>query len=89
MDVFHMTYVRNATFHTKKLPKKHHVYEDKSDTRRKVVKVRKTLIWSYFLYQPSCSKQFCQISVYVILLQTNHELLQKNFTKILEKNGKK
>ena len=46
MDVFHMTYVRNATFHKlkKKTSKKHPVYEDKSDTRRKVVKVRGTLI---------------------------------------------
>ena len=45
MDVFHMTYVRNATFHKlKKNSKKHPVYEDKSDTRRKVVKVRGTLI---------------------------------------------
>ena len=41
MDIFHMTYVKNATFH--KL-KKHPVYEDKSDTRRKVIKVRGTLI---------------------------------------------
>ena len=32
MDVFHMTYVKNATFH--KLKKKT-VHEDKSDTRRK------------------------------------------------------
>ena len=45
MDVFHMTYVRNATFHKlKKTAKKHPVYDDKSDTRRKVVKVRGTLI---------------------------------------------
>ena len=36
-----MTYVRNDTFH--KL-KKHLVYGDKIDTRRKVVKVRRTLI---------------------------------------------
>ena len=45
MDVFHMTYVKNATFHIKrKKQQKHPVYEDKSDTRRKVVKVRGTLI---------------------------------------------
>ena len=45
MDVFHMTYVRNATFHKlKKKSQKHPVYEDKSDTRRKVIKVRGTLI---------------------------------------------
>ena len=37
MDVFHMTYVKNATFH--KLKKKT-VHEDKSDTRRKFVTVR-------------------------------------------------
>ena len=45
MDVFHMTYVRNAIFHKlKKNSKKHTVYEDKSDTRRKVVKFGGTLI---------------------------------------------
>ena len=45
MDVFHMTYVRNATFHKlKKNSKKYPVYDDKSNTRRKVVKVRGTLM---------------------------------------------
>ena len=44
MDVFHMTYVRNATFHKLQNSKKHLVFEDKSDTRRKVIKVRETLI---------------------------------------------
>ena len=44
MDVFHMTYVRNVTFHTLKKQQKHPVYEDKSDTRGKVIKVRGTLI---------------------------------------------
>ena len=45
MGVFHMTYVRNATFHKlKKTQQKHPVYEDKSDTRRKVIKVRGTLM---------------------------------------------
>ena len=39
-----MTYVRNATFHKLKNSKKHPVYEDRSDTRRKVIKVRGTLI---------------------------------------------
>ena len=40
-----MTYVRNATFHKlKKTAKEHPVYGDKIDTRRKVVKVRRTLI---------------------------------------------
>ena len=52
MDVFHMTYVRNATFHKLKNSKKHPVYEDKSDTRRKVIKVRGTL------YETLCSEQF-------------------------------
>ena len=32
---------------------------------------------------------FYQISVYVILLYADHETLQKNFTKIMEKNGQK
>ena len=32
---------------------------------------------------------FCQISVYVILLWADYETLQRNFTKILEKNGQK
>ena len=47
MDVFHMTYVRNATFHklnTCKQSKKYPVYDDKSVTGRKVVKVRETII---------------------------------------------
>ena len=44
MDVFHMTYVRNSTFHKLKKQQKHPIYEDKSDTRRKVIKVRGTLI---------------------------------------------
>ena len=52
MDVFHMTYVRNATFHKLKNSKKYPVYDDKSDTRRKVVKVRGTLI-----YETLCSEQ--------------------------------
>ena len=39
MNVFHMTYVKNATFH--KL-KKNPVYEDKSNTRRKFVIVKGT-----------------------------------------------
>ena len=41
--------------------KKYPVYDDKSDTRRKVVKVRGTLKWNYV------QNNFCQISVYVIL----------------------
>ena len=44
MDVFHMTYVRNATVYKLKKQQKHVVYEDKSDTTRKVIKVRETLI---------------------------------------------
>ena len=47
MDVFHMTYVRNATFHKLKKQQKHPVYEDKSDTRRKVIKGRGTLIRNF------------------------------------------
>ena len=39
-----MTYVRNATFHKLKKQQKHPVNEDKSDTRRKVIKVGGTLI---------------------------------------------
>ena len=42
-----MTYVRDATFHKLKKQQKHTVYEDKSDTRRKVVKVRGTLIRNF------------------------------------------
>ena len=46
MDIFHMTYVKNTTFHKLKKQQETPVYEDnhKSDTRRKVVKVRGTLI---------------------------------------------
>ena len=58
MDVFHMTYVRNATFHKLKKQQKHPVYEDKSDTRRKVVKVRGTLMQKLYV-----QNNFCQISV--------------------------
>ena len=39
-----MTYVKDTTFHKQKNSKKHPVYEDKSDTRRKVVIDRGTLI---------------------------------------------
>ena len=45
MDVFNMTYVKYKTvYKLKKTSKNHPVYEDKSDSRRKVVIVRRTLI---------------------------------------------
>ena len=45
MNVFNMTYMKNTTVHKlKKTEKKHPVYEDKSDSRRKVVIVRGKLI---------------------------------------------
>ena len=45
MDVFNMTYVKNTTVHKlKKKVKNYPVYEDKSDSRRKVVIVTGTLI---------------------------------------------
>ena len=46
MDIFNMTYVKNTTTvqNLKKTSKNHPVYEDKSDSRRKVVIVRGTLI---------------------------------------------
>ena len=45
MDVFNMTYVKNTTVHKlKKHSKKYPVYEDKGDSRKKVVIVRQTLI---------------------------------------------
>ena len=48
-----MTYVKNTTFHKqKKTEKKHPVYEDKSDTRIKVVIVME------HLYNTLCSEQF-------------------------------
>ena len=50
MDIFHMTYVKSTTFHKLKTQQKHPVYEDKSDTRRKVVIVRGTLI-SDFMFR--------------------------------------
>ena len=46
MNAFHMTYVRNVTFHKLKKQQKKPVYEDKSATRKKVVKVRGTLLWN-------------------------------------------
>ena len=57
MDVFQMTYVRNATFHKlKKTAKKHPVYEDKSDTRRKVIKVGGTARCVKYLFPDLCQK---------------------------------
>ena len=44
MDVFNMTYVKNSTVHKLRKKQKHHAYDDKSDSRRKVVIVRGTLI---------------------------------------------
>ena len=44
MDVFHMTYVKSTTFHKLKKQQKHPVYEDKSNTRRKLVTVRGTFM---------------------------------------------
>ena len=44
MDVFNMTYVKYTTVYQLKKQQNHPVYEDKSDTRRKVVIVRRTLI---------------------------------------------
>ena len=37
IDVFNMTYVKNNCSQTEKERKKHPVYKDKSETRRKVV----------------------------------------------------
>ena len=68
MDVFNMTYVKNTTVHKlKKNSKNHPVYEDKSDSRRKVVIARGTLIgnftirtnfgeFSYMLYYSRLTK---------------------------------
>ena len=48
MDVLHMTYLKNTTAHKlKKNKKKHPVYEDESDTRRKVIIVRETLMENF------------------------------------------
>ena len=44
MDVFNMTYVKYKTVYKLKNSKNHPVYEDKSDSTRQVVIVRKTLI---------------------------------------------
>ena len=44
MDVFNMTYVKNTTVHQLKNSKHHPMYEDKSDSRRKVVTVRGSFI---------------------------------------------
>ena len=71
MNVFHMTYMRNTTFHKLKKQQKHPVYEDKSDTRRKVIKVRGTLIknfmfitiyakFLYMLYYCRPTMKFCK-----------------------------
>ena len=48
MDVFIMTYVKNTTVHKLKKQQKYPVYEDKSDSRRKVVVVRGTLKLSLY-----------------------------------------
>ena len=47
-----MMYVQNTTFHKQKKQQKHPIYEDKSDTRIKVVIVRE------HLYETLCSEQF-------------------------------
>ena len=44
-----MTYVKNATVHKLKKQQKSPVYKDKSDSRRKVVIVRRTLIWNFII----------------------------------------
>ena len=47
-----MTYVKNKTVYKlnkNKTVRKHSVYEDKSDTRRKVVIVRETLICNFVI----------------------------------------
>ena len=44
MDVFNMMYVKNTTVYKLKNSKNHPVFEDRSDSRRKVVIVRGTLI---------------------------------------------
>ena len=44
MDVFNMTYVKYRTVYKLKNSKNHPVYGDKSDSRRKVVIVRRTHI---------------------------------------------
>ena len=43
MDVFPMTSVKNTSFVKPRKQQKHPVYEDKCDTRRKVIIVRGTL----------------------------------------------
>ena len=52
MDLFHMTFIKNKTFHKIKNSKKHNAYEDKthkSDTRRKVVIFSGTLMWNFMI----------------------------------------
>ena len=44
MDAFHMTYMKNTTAHKLEKQKKHPVYKNKSDTRRKVIIIRRTPI---------------------------------------------
>ena len=46
MDVFNMTYVKNRT---EKTAKNHPVCEDKSDSGRKVIIVRRTLILNFII----------------------------------------
>ena len=65
MDVFNRTYVKNTSVHKLKKPSKnHHVYEDKCDSRRKMVIVRGTLIFMKLYNQDN----FSQILVNVIIL---------------------
>ena len=44
-----MTYVKNQLFTNWKRTQKHPVYKDKSDTRRKVVLVRGTLMGNFMI----------------------------------------
>ena len=47
MDVFNMTYVKYTTVYKLKNSKNHPVYEDKSDSIRKVVIASTTLIGNF------------------------------------------
>ena len=49
MVVFNMTYVKNTTVYKLKNSKNHPVYADKSDSRRKTVIVRGTLIGNFII----------------------------------------
>ena len=80
-----MTYVKNTIFHKlKKNRKRQPVYEDKSDTRRKVVIARGTLIWNFMIR--TIFAKFWYILYYCKPTMNHYKNFYKNIGKKTAKN---